>query len=361
MREGVREWFTHPEESRLLLLAHLSDLPSASDDAYGRQAVVLPTIAALNMIKALTVPAKPMRARKTSDHDQPVPQTIKSPTSSSTSEAASSHVGKRAVILKRGSVYSTYDELARALGVFDRGYRNGRSGADIADGDEGEVIGHVMGFKSIDAYAVRLDRSGGVFCFETSGVSLMPGGAGGRAVVIKSGQLYDTHDALALALGLTNRGWVSGFEDIRDGDEAEVLGHVSAPCRAYGLRLTRNGGVVCVGEAGVRLLPSEPAAKSALAKKGRSQSTSLKDPPTTKQSKAAATTPFEFDMELVRKALHISDVTPTSLKLGVPGGSGAPRVSSFFVHLCMRACLFLRARVVHTVLLGCSRCTAVGS
>lgn len=70
-------------------------------------------------------------------------------------------------------------------------------------------------------------------------------------IVTDRGKLYAHNEGLARALDVyLQEGWVSGFNDIQNGDTGTLLGEVSAPQAAVALSLHRNGAIVCIHRKG---------------------------------------------------------------------------------------------------------------
>lgn len=72
-----------------------------------------------------------------------------------------------------------------------------------------------------------------------------------RVKIIDAGMLHRTHDKLAKALGVAGTGYVHGFGDVQNGDVGAVVSETLSPMDAVAVRLDRNGGVICIGRAGV--------------------------------------------------------------------------------------------------------------
>eukprot|EP00662_Eupelagonemidae_sp_cell21_P034886 gene34885-27878_t len=67
-----------------------------------------------------------------------------------------------------------------------------------------------------------------------------------RARITSKGKMFPNHAELAASLGVADLGWCNGFDDVRDGDEGDVIGW----CDAVAIKLHRNGGIICILKSG---------------------------------------------------------------------------------------------------------------
>jgi len=75
----------------------------------------------------------------------------------------------------------------------------------------------------------------------------------GSMIVTEWHKTYSTYEGLARALKVYDAGWVSGFNDVRNGDTGTLLAEVTSPADAVAIRIHRHGGIVCMARAAVEL------------------------------------------------------------------------------------------------------------
>jgi len=71
--------------------------------------------------------------------------------------------------------------------------------------------------------------------------------------------MHAKYEGLARTLKVYDAGWVSGFNDVRNGDTGTLLAEVTTPVDAVAIRIHRNGGIAIMGRSAVKLASSNGA------------------------------------------------------------------------------------------------------